>query len=224
MPRHHPENYPAQPSPRSSRRANHRRQSSPSRSAPFFFAGTWDSWAPVGSLLSGADDDNQRYIRHDLTWEPTALVSYTVDSTFEIKLILNDSNNSALGPGIYLDIDNIVFNSNLPSPFGNWYAPLLSPYEKIFIARSYAPATLIPNQKYFAQFTSLQPGKADQDNGELTINHTKNECWILCSSGAYCYIHDKPFGIAPIPGRIDWIPAPNRCTEWGYSFLPFLRN
>jgi hypothetical protein len=112
----------------------------------------------------------------------------------------------------------------LPDYYANDYAPILSPYEKIFIGGSNSPNQLTPNTLYFLQFTSLQPGEADQDNAEMSITHSKNECWILCSSGAYCHIHDNPFGIAPIPGRIDWQPAPDRCSEWSYSFLPFLHQ
>jgi len=112
----------------------------------------------------------------------------------------------------------------LPDYYADSYAPLLSPYEKIFTGGSKAPNQLAPNASYYLQFTSLQPGEADQDNAELTITHRKNECWILCSSGAYCLIHDNRFDIAPIPGRVDWIPAPQRCSQWGFSFLPLLRQ
>jgi hypothetical protein len=175
-------------------------------------------------MISSINTLDQRYIQHELTWTPAALITYTTDSTFEIKLVLNDSDSSALGPGIWLDLDTTTFESNLPSSSGTWYSPLLSPYEKILIAHSSAPVQLAPDTSYYASFISAQPGQADQDNGELTINHTKTECWIFCSSGAYCHIHEKPFGIVPIPGRIDWIPDPDRCSEWSYSFLPFLRQ
>lgn len=175
--------------------------------------------------MSGLTAGTQRrYIRHDLSWAPTALVSFTAQSTFELKLTLNDSNDSALGPGIYLDMDTVAFDSNLPEAYGDWYTPLFSPYEKIFISGSNAPETLIANQLYFVQFTSLKPGQAAQDNAELTITHTQSDCWLFCNSGAYCHIHDNPFSLQPIPGRVDWTPIADRCSEWSRWFLPLLRH
>lgn len=171
--------------------------------------------------MSGTDQ-NQRYIRHELTWEPTALVSYTVDSTFETTLILNDSNDSKFGPGIFLDMGTTFYSGNLPEKYFNHYGPLLAPYQKFFIGGSTAPEQLLPNHLYTISFISTKPGRAAQDNAELTISFSNEECWLFCSSGAYCHIHDGLFSLEPIPGRIDWQPNAERCGEWQPIWIPWV--
>lgn len=166
-----------------------------------------------------------RYIRHELTWEPTALISYTApitNTTFEIHLILNDSTDSKFGPGIWLDMATTTYNSDLPANYADWYTPWHSLYEKHFIGGSTAPQQLQPNRLYYLQYTSDKPGQATQDNAELSITYSREQCWILCTSGDYCNIHESRFGLEPIPGRIAWQPAPARCFTWQDLFLPWI--
>lgn len=131
-----------------------------------------------------------------------------------------------LGPGIYLDMATVFYDNNLPDAFSNHTEPLLNPYKKLFIGGSHAPHQIVGNTPYHVTFLSTQPGQADQDNAELTLTHSKTDCWLPfgCTSGAYCNIHDSLFGLEPIPGRIDWQPAPARCSEWSSWFLPLLKK
>lgn len=121
-------------------------------------------------------------------------------------------------------MNSVIYDNNLPAHYSSHYAPLLSPYQKIFIGGSNAPAQVVANQQYHVSFLSPKPGPAAQDNAELTISHSKEECWLFCSSGAYCHIHTSPFSLTPIPGRIDWAPVAQRCAEWSHWFLPLLRQ
>lgn len=148
------------------------------------------------------------------------MVSYTAESTVELLLTLNNSNDSSLGPGVYLDLDSLAFASNLPG----WYAyddsSFLVPYEKWLVSGSDAPDQVQPNVSYYIQFVA-QPGQAAQDNAELTLTFTQAECWPLCASGVYCHIHSTRFGLAPIPGAIPWQAEPSRCYPWRQLFLPW---
>lgn len=180
----------------------------------------------MGAIVSGVTTEGYRYIDNELTWAPTALVSYTVDSTFEAVLSLNDSNNSQFGPGIYLDYDTVSFANSLPEPYFSKQTPWSAPWKKNFAGGSTAPELIQANQTYTIRFASEQPGQAAQDNAELLITHSKAECWLPvgCTSGAYCYIHDSLFSLEPIPGRIDWQPVSRRCGEWVAWFLPYIRG
>ncbi|MCE7980330.1 MAG: hypothetical protein DYG89_04000 [Caldilinea sp. CFX5] len=137
-------------------------------------------------------------------------------------LTLNDSNDSKFGPGIYLDYNTVSFANSLPEPYFSKRAPWSAGWKKIFIGGSTAPELIQPNQTYTIRFASSKPGQANQDNAELTITFDKSTCWLFCSSGAYCHIHDGLFSLEPIPGRIDWRPEPKRCDTWKPIWIPWV--
>lgn len=168
------------------------------------------------------DEDNQRYIQHELRWEPTALISYTAETTFQATLTLNNSDDSKFGPGTYLDYDTTDFEGTLPERYFSKEAPWHATWRKVFTGGSTAPDLIQSNQTYIIRFLSSKPGQANQDNAELTITFDKSTCWLFCSSGAYCHIHDGLFSLEPIPGSIDWQPDSDRCAEWQPIWIPWV--
>ena len=189
---------------------------------------------PTGTMTSGERaETDQRFIRQSLVWTALALESYTPSSELQIRLALNNSSDSELGAGIYIET-NTTFRFSLPAvTVTGGYANLL-PGDYLQHFNTYLSGIgsggVQPLTSYFVEFIA-DAGAADQDNAEAVVIFNRNkdpDCTRFCNREYLtCRLHTEPYDVAPIPGEFVWPdlsspPDGQRCYTGFQFWLPYI--
>ena len=172
--------------------------------------------------MASGETGGVRDISTYLIWDSTKLAGYDDSAKLDTTIKLNDSDNSALGPGVYLDLDTVLFQSTLRGTTGG-YKPSVWGFEKVLTFKVNGSSDIAPLTEYVFRFAS-EHGEAERDNAEILVEFTREEpeCEIFCGQEfAYCNLQEEPWGIGPIPGEYQWPSLPNeRCGSGTRSWLP----
>jgi hypothetical protein len=154
----------------------------------------------------------ERYINNTMYWGTTA--GFTANSAYEHDFFLNNSEESAYGPGTYLTADQSLtgiptvahWTSNLPSPY------LDTRFEDPDFVRSYtigaADGAAIVADTWYTSLIRAANGEADIDNGYLQAqlgHRTPPDCYSTwCVFGDQIVDIYPAYAIDPVPGQYSW--------------------
>jgi hypothetical protein len=174
-------------------------------------------------------DNGDRTISTSLIWTDTQDSNNAVASA----LILNDSNNSGLGAGVWLDtavnlLDQPYYDPVITVPYTRFtkQTRLFDPgYYKRFGVTLYGLGGVVANTIYHVDWTA-PPGPVTQDNAMWEIFSGVSCGAYLCSYfPVNCYVtsdYDPEWPVGVIEAGADLsFSGPWKCYNW--YFLPFVK-
>jgi hypothetical protein len=163
------------------------------------------------------------YLTQTIRWDGNALSHFSANHAFILDLQLNNSDESSLGPGIFLDLDSLVIRTDLPGWYIHGLGDPWSYYRSLAIG-TLSPVDLTADLDYHVFFSSA-PGTAREDNANLVIS--RGTKWLPGCQWSWCvYERDRcqvnagEWTVAPLPGLYTWPPPAERtCYHW-FTYLP----
>jgi hypothetical protein len=177
--------------------------------------------------LSAAVAEDRHFITTTLIWAEQMQASDAASSI----LMLNDSNESALGPGVFLDTAvNLRLQprrapmSNVPAQRITRMSRFLDPlYYKKFGVTFYGLQDIQPNRTYYVIW-STPPGATTIDNATWEMDEGRTCGYRICTFVTKnCYVTEEEWSVGPIQDGVELFYTPLwKCYAW--LFLPLTRR